>query len=149
MVSVEWSSSCPKFFVEVPVLKKYWKSGTYPVLVLGDISTFMQLLKFTQDRQRKDACDSLLFENTLWVTISTMSLLFPFPFQGVKLILALQAARAVFQLLKSICLLLEVKDLLFLASKQIFLYISNAASTKMDCYARSCTSCIQYHYYEF
>lgn len=134
-----------------------WSASSEEILKVWNISSacpwgyfnIYATSKITQDRQRKDACDSLLFENTLWVTISTMSLLFPFPFQGVKLILALQAARAVFQLLKSICLLLEVKDLLFLASKQIFLYISNAASTKMDCYARSCTTCIQYHYYEF
>lgn len=57
------------------------------------------------------------FENNLWVIISMFSL-FPFPFQAVKPILALQAAQAVFQHLKSICRLLEARDLLFLASKQ-------------------------------
>lgn len=58
------------------------------------------------------------FENNLWVIVSIMFSLFPFPFQAVKLILALQAARAVFQHLKSTCRLLEARDLLFLASKQ-------------------------------
>lgn len=47
-----------------------------------------------------------------------MILLFPFHFQGAKLILALQAAQAAFQLLKSICLLLGAKDPHSLASKQ-------------------------------
>lgn len=148
MASVEWSS-VQSFFVDVPVLKKYWKSGADPVLVLGDIWKFMQLLKFTQIDKGRMLVIHLLVENSLWVTISTVSLLFPFPFQGVKLILALQAVQAVFQLLKSICLLLEVKDLLFLASKQIFLYVSNVASTEMDYYVGSHSSCVQYRYGEF
>ena len=54
---------CPNVssaLVEVPVVKKCGKSGTNPALVLRDVWKFTQLLKFTQDGQRKDACGSLL-----------------------------------------------------------------------------------------